>query len=119
MIQRYAIAVLLSMATISSAAESPRVTGIYSDMRYIPQAGDVIGTEVHVLYARDKFYVLFQNARGEPDPPILVPASVNGSTLAFEVPSEGRFTGTVSATELTGRLGATELRLSRGKSYWE
>ena len=33
------------------------LTGIYSDMHYIPQAGDVLGTEVFIVATRDGYSV--------------------------------------------------------------
>jgi hypothetical protein len=56
----------------SSAQQQPKVTGFFTDMHYIAQAGDVLGTEVWIVYARDRFWASVQEAEGEPDPPVTV-----------------------------------------------
>jgi acyl-CoA reductase-like NAD-dependent aldehyde dehydrogenase len=44
-------ALLFGLAVVPShAQQQPRVTGMYIDMVYIPQAGDVLGTEVFLVF---------------------------------------------------------------------
>jgi len=57
----------------------PRVTGFFSNMEYIKEAGDVVGLEVWIVYARGSYWATVQVAEGEPDPPEVVPVQVSGS----------------------------------------
>jgi len=76
-------------------------------------------------------FVLFQSSEGEPDVPVLVPVRIAGNNIEFALPKEspyaGRFAGTLSRTELSGKFdggqedphGGEVIRLKRGKSYWQ
>ena len=110
----------------------PRVTGFFSDMTYIRKAGDVVGTEVWIVYARGGYYASVQIAEGEPDPPYLVPVEVSGSTgVKFTirqplVNQDGKpvpdalieFQGTVSKAGLMLSMPEHKL-LKRRNSYWQ
>ena len=54
-------------------------------MHYIAEAGDVIGTEVRVVYARGQYRASVQMAEGEPDPPVVVPVEVSDTHVKFTV----------------------------------
>ncbi len=38
------------------AAARPKVTGIFSDMHYSAEGGDVVGAEVFIMYSNDGYY---------------------------------------------------------------
>jgi hypothetical protein len=115
----------------------PRVTGFFSDMHYVREAGDVVGTEIWIVYARGHYWATVQEAEGEPNPPVVVPAEVSGlSKVKFTITNHlvygdgkpapdlvTRFEGTVSKTGLllsTPELaGSTPTLLKRSKSYWQ
>ena len=40
----------------TNAQVQPRITGTYSDMRFIEDAGDVVGTGIKIVYAGDHIY---------------------------------------------------------------
>jgi hypothetical protein len=117
---------------ISSAAAAKRkparlrVTGIYSNMNYVEEAGDVVGMEVFIVDGGDGYYATVQIAEGAPDPPVLVKVEVKGTAIEFTLPGEagaslGKFTGTITARGLRGKF-ANAVRaeyLSRRKSYWQ
>jgi hypothetical protein len=125
--------VLFLLSFSSSAAQhQPRVTGFFTDMAYIPEAGDVVGTEVWIVYARDRYYAAVQDAQGEPDPPVVVPVAVSGSQVKFSTrkprlyqdgrPAPDEVTDYVGTVTKTGLLlstpGSTRL-LKRRNSYWQ
>lgn len=110
----------------------PRVTGFFSDMQYIREAGDLVGTEVWIVYARGGYYASVQIAEGEPDPPYLVPVKVVGLTgVEFTIrepllDQDGRpvpdavtnFEGTVSKAGLLFSKPERKL-LKRRNTYWQ
>lgn len=73
---------LLAVAT-AGAQREPKVTGFFTDMHSISESGDVVGTEVWLVYARGHYYAAVQDAEGEPDPPVIVPVNVSGSRIEF------------------------------------
>jgi hypothetical protein len=127
--------VVTTLAVLSLAAtawaEKVRVTGCFTNMHWVADAGDVLGMEVRILYSLNPdgvsgdYWVLFQDAQGAPAAPVLVKATVTGQTLEFAVPAssgaEGTFKGVVTETALEGMFSGVQnpIRLPRGKSYWE
>jgi hypothetical protein len=116
-----------------SNAQQPvgKTTGIYSDMSFNRESGDLSGVEIFILYTRDGPMVYFQDAEGSPNTPVVVPASFKGSTLAFILPERrgysGKFIGTLVGDRLMGRFdsgqisktGKVDFILKRGLSYWQ
>ena len=110
-----------------TADQVPRVTGFFSDMHYIEDAGDVLGTEIHLVAARGGYRAVIQCAEGGPGVPVVVPVKVSGQQIEFEIPDQddnfccpGKFRGTVSKDTLTGKFDSCDdkLILKRGRSYW-
>jgi len=101
-----------------------RITGIYSNMAYSAQEGDVLGTEVFVVNTNQGYYVVFQSGEGEPTVPVVVPAEVSGSSIHFALPPGvvgGTFTGTIGSSQLTGSFSSNHqvIHLKRKASYWQ
>jgi hypothetical protein len=124
------IVVLLAIAS-SSGQQQPRVTGFFTDMRGTP-SGDVVGTEVWIVYARGKYYATVQDAAGEPDPPVIVPVEVRGSQIEFTtrramLSGNGRplpdlvlnYAGAVTTAGLALSVNGNSRTLRRGTSYWQ
>ena len=123
--------ILLLAISASSAQQRPHMTGFFTDMRYIPGTGDVLGTEIWITYARGRFWAAVQMAEGAPDPPVVVPVEVSGSTIKFSVttklidqsgnPSELviPFEGTVTRAGISGKANSVEFNLKRRTSYWQ
>ena len=110
-----------------AAGLAPRVTGFFSDMRYNKEGGDVLGTEVHIVFSQDKHHAVIQCAEGAPGVPVVVPVAVSGAEIEFEVPDQretlccpGKFRGTVSKDALRGKFDTChdKLVLKRRQSYW-
>ena len=112
------------MFTITSVVAAdqnrPRVTGFFSDMHFVQEAGDVIGIEVWIAFARGSYWATVQLAEGEPEVPIVVKALVNGDHIEFHLnePNED-FKGRVVGDRLVGNLGAERISLPRRRSYWQ
>ena len=105
--------------TSGPAWSSLKPTGIFSDMRYVDKAGDVIGTEVFIVATGGGYCAVVQVAEGVPQDPVVVSAKIEGSAVSFVLPSAGgglRFVGTLTPDDLVGTLGSEKVRLRRGKS---
>ncbi len=91
-------------------------------MRYIADAGDVVGTEVLIVFTGDGYRAVVQIAEGVPEVPVVVPTEVEGTDVSFTLPTDYgnlRFTGRVTRAALVGTLGSERVSLRRGKSYWQ
>jgi len=105
------------------------ITGVYSDMRLIPEEGDYLGTEVTLLESRTDgtphYHALVQFAEGEPSSPQLVPVSVKGVNIKFTANYIGimdvKFVGYVTEDSLKGSFSGLdgEVDLPRGNSIWQ
>jgi hypothetical protein len=106
--------------------------GTFSNLHYIAQTGDVVGTEITIIPQYKTAYAIFQCSEGAPSDPFLVPVSINGNQIQFTVHSrdkscEGTFIGTITTRGMTivaqsdnkGQKApeAGELLLRRA-SYW-
>ena len=65
------------------------ITRIFSDMYFNQEGGDLLGTEIFIVYGgRETGYVAFvQESDGEPGPPMIVPVEANGDKASFTVPA--------------------------------
>jgi hypothetical protein len=114
----------MALTTASATGRVSKVTGIYTNMTYNAEGGDVVGTEVFVVNTNRGYYVVFQSGDGEPSVPVVVPVEVSGSTIRFTLPPGmvgGTFTGTIDTTQLTGSFSSNHqvIRLKRNASYWQ
>ena len=111
----------LALPLAAGSPPSPDVRGLYSNMTYVEEAGDVVGMEVFIVFGRG-FYATVQEAEGEPDPPVLVPVIVRGQSVRFTLPDKRTFVGTVTSKGLKGHFignKGSDQFLRRGKSYWQ
>jgi hypothetical protein len=123
----------ISMQAQSTPAQrhSPAF-GTFSNMHYIAQTGDVVGTELTIIPQYQTAYAIFQCSEGTPSDPVFVPVSISGNQIQFTVHTrdkscDGNFTGTITAhglkliaqSENKGQKPSEggEL-LSRRPSYW-
>ncbi len=133
--RRIALAVCLLCVLVSSSSIAqvrPRITGFFSDMRLNGETGDVLGTEIWIVYARNRYWATVQMAEGSPERPVVVPVEVTGSRIRFVVPMEVNygdgsrapdlmlvFEGRVTGVGLTGKFNGNPITLKRSRSYWE
>jgi len=128
-----ACALVLLSASIAVSADAVRVAGVYSNLHYNKEGGDLLGAEILIFPSKGPttFSALVQLAEGGAPFSVLVPVLVTGSKVEFTIPEGGpygglRFSGSVSRTELVGRWssgsafgGGDREQLKRGKSYWQ
>jgi hypothetical protein len=83
-----ALAISVVPLTQAYAAEEqkPRVPGIYSDLAYSNEGGDLLGTEIFIIPIGNSEYVaFFQCWGGESTQPVTVPVKVSGDAISFTV----------------------------------
>jgi hypothetical protein len=124
----FVVVLVLSHGQPMRARPTPRVTGTYTDMHFIKEAGDVVGDELKIAYAGGGFQGVLQIAEGEPGKLILVDIHCEGAQIDFSIPDSspyaGTFTGIIENEILDGefRFKSSEtvrVKLPRGKSYWD
>jgi hypothetical protein len=132
MLSRTACVVLLALfaaVAFAGSAQVQRVTGIYSNLYYNKEGGDLIGMELLILpsgHGPEPAYSVFvQIAEGGAPFSALVPLKVTGAQIEFTLPPGGtydreHFIGTFKRAELVVRWSqGTEEHLKRGRSYWQ
>ena len=120
------LAVVLALICAASVeAKEARITGIFSDMHFVPEAGDVSGMEVFIMYTSEGYYAVVQFAEGSPLVPLVVPVNVDKSSVRFTVPlptgAKRQFLGVVTEEGLIGKFenAGEKFNLKRSKSYWQ
>jgi hypothetical protein len=113
-------------AAVVAAQSRVQITGVYSDLRYNAQGGDLLGMEVFIVVGPGGYFATVQCAGGEPAKPELVPVSYSNGhvdfTLAAAQPEcRSHFRGTITRRGLRGRFDGetTDRQLPRRKSYWQ
>ena len=109
---------------------SAKITGTYTDMYYNRDGGDLLGTELKIVFTSKGYQGVIQFGHGGASPLMIVEIKVNGNKIQFDIPLTQpplyptHFEGTVDATGLKGifRIGTIEgesVILKRSKSYWD
>ena len=118
----------LAAATTTSGKKqrAVRVAGLYSDLAYNEEGGDLLGMEVLLVAGPGGYYATVQCAGGAPGRPSVVPVQVAGTRVSFALPPGQpdcgtAFTAIVSASGMRGRFaGESATRwLPRKNSYWQ
>lgn len=128
---------LACVPSASFAQPRQQIAGIYSDLSYNQESGDLGGTEIFVVLGGgpDVHYFAFvQEAEGQPLDPVIAPVILKGEkatirarfadyTLLFEGKfSKTSFDGTLTVSSKSGKKSASSsepFHLKRQKSYWE
>jgi hypothetical protein len=114
-----------SPTLLASDTPKTKVTGIYSDLAYYQESGDLLGDEIMVLFSEQGYFVVLQYAEGVPSKPVLVPAVISGQRITFMLPPPmddwGAFVGEIEGDHLVGKFQRSEqaLDLRRKNSYWQ
>ena len=116
---------------IDAQASGPlNPTGVFGRLEYHKDAGDIVGLEIFIVKGRSGYPAVVQIAEGVPEDPAVVPITLEGAVLSFEVGyghARLRYRGTVRPDGLYGKFdnGAFSERddgfflLRRGRSYWQ
>jgi hypothetical protein len=134
-VARFTLILLLAVSGIlpadpSSASEphKAKVTGTFTNLKYLKEAGDLLGYEIRVLFTQKGYYALVQVASGGAGVAVLEPVRISEERLliAFKDHPFGleSFEGAISQATLTGKFRFTtgtaeSVSLKRGKSYWD
>jgi hypothetical protein len=100
--------------------------GTFSNLRYVDESGDVLGTEITIVPQYRSAYAIFQCAEGAPTNPIFVPVAIKRNRVTFTIKNgdgcPGTYNGIVNAKGLTLSVNPTSIEgdgfLPRRKSYW-
>jgi hypothetical protein len=105
------------------ATSSAKITGIYSTLKSVGGDDDMIGLEVVIVRSREGLRAFVQTADGVPAAPVIVPVSVDGPTVSFNIPSTTgeplEFRGKATRQGLSGTLDDRPLTIPRRRSYWQ
>jgi hypothetical protein len=105
-----------------------KITGTFSDLHFVKEAGDLLGTEIKIVYAGGSYQGALQFAEGAPSELVIVKIHKDGNKISFSIPDDnpyaGEFQGSVSSEALQGEFrfksgGTEKVTLHRGKSYWD
>lgn len=120
------LALCLPALAYQRKAQKVQITGTYSSLRYIEEAGDLVGMEVFISYSRDGYHATVQIAEGVMFAPVFVDVQVKGSNIEFTLPGNSterakRYKGRITVKGLTGKFEEDVARefLPRKKSYWQ
>lgn len=110
----------------ASTKKKQQLTGIYTDMRYNEEGGDVLGMELYLVYGGRGYFATVQCAGGAPSRPVIVPVQISGNRVTFRLPESLpecgiSFTGVITAKGLKGRFEGeeTDRWLPRRNGYWQ
>jgi hypothetical protein len=107
---------------------SVKVTGFYSDMRFVGNGGNVQGTEIFIVRGdRSDYFAVLQCANGAPGKPVVVMATVSAQDVELAASTDGAshcpmtlFKGHVTASGVSGSfVGGPAITLARKSSYWQ
>src|SRR2546421_11339072 len=110
------VCVVVLTVTITRNFGQPIVTvpGVYESFTVGKGSGDLEGMRVGIVSAGGGYYAIVQIAQGgaEDPKPVFVPADVKGRSVSFSV-GDDKYTGTVTAAELTLKEGSGQSHLKR------
>ena len=106
MIRPLTFVVLLGVAGAIHGQSTPRqrhaiTFGTFSNLRYIPESGDVLGIEITIVPQYKTAYAIFQCGEGAPTDPVFVPVELKRNHFRFVIRSQDRscdgiFIGTIT-----------------------
>ena len=111
-----------------TSGASVTINGVYSDMCFNEEGGDVLGIELHVVYSKSGYYVIYQASEGEPSVPSVIKATIKDRVIEFLIPEgviySGKFHGVLKDKGIEGKIEgyseyADKLFLKRQLSYWQ
>jgi len=99
--------------------------GIYSNMQAVE--GEFSGFEFFIVPSNDGDFLIFQEAEGWPEKPLILRVQIGGKTTSdnnlvrFTHPTMGPFEGKIEGERLIGEFSAMKykIELTKGKSIWQ
>ena len=82
------VCAVIALPLAGAAQSTTQLTGVFGDLHYVEEAGDVVGTEIIVTRTKAGYRVIFEEGEGEPGPVDTVPATIKGDSLFFELPPD-------------------------------
>lgn len=116
---------LVPALSTPQASPQAHVSGIYSDLYYNSDGGDLLGMELVIIPNDSGYVACVQIAEGGSPFVIVVPISIIGAKVEFTIPQGSQYGGEHFAGYLSGRklvlhwAKGQEETLLRGKSYWQ
>jgi len=126
---------LILASLVPANAATTRVSGIYSDMYYNEEGGDLLGMELMIVPTNTNggYSAFVQFAEGGAPTVAIVSLDIDGTKIEFTIPKEiaiyggDHFVGVVKGDGIVGHwsngqpafTGGKEEHLKRGKSYWQ
>ena len=127
--RRCVVMALFLAHSVVMAGEPKRITGIYSNLAYNQEGGDLLGMEVFIIPSDERSgnsYTAFVQVAEEGAPfNAMVALKTKGNRIEFTLPRGGTysnkyFVGAFKGSELVIRWeNGDEEHLRRGKSYWQ
>jgi hypothetical protein len=123
-----AILLLASSFAVAGNATNAKMTGIFSNLAYSAQGGDMVGVEVFITSDGGAYYAIVQCGAGRLGAPILVPVNIDVPQVSFILPKQneancpdGEVKGTITTRGLRAKIDDRDwpVYLPRRKSYWQ
>ena len=116
----------------SQIKHSENLTGLYTNMQYNEESGDINGVELFIVTKREGYIAYFQDAEGGPFLPIIIPIEIKNKKIEFEIPKRGhgysgKFIGIIhessielsNSSEASNQKSNEKIILLKGLSYWQ
>ncbi len=121
---------LFACTVVSVPIPNKKLTGIYTNLKFNGESGDVAGIEIFVVWSKQGYRVVFQDAEGSPRSPIVVDATISDKKIKFTLPERkgysGEFVGEFVEDGIAGSFAdgtrsdaGKMVRLKRSLSYWQ
>lgn len=121
-----ALAVMGVGLVAEGGAQPPQPTGLFSNLKYVEEGGDLVGMEVYLVQGATNLVAVVQCAGGAPTDPAVVRVDASGGRIRFTLPQPRgdcgtEFEGVVTDKGLRGGFAGevTQRWLPRKKGYWQ
>jgi hypothetical protein len=124
-VKRLAIfAVLILSAAVDAAQADLRISGIFSNLRYSEESGDLGGWEILVIPSGKSTYTAVVELAEGQGPAVAVGTLMEkGGRFTLTIPAgsslSGTYKGAISAKDMRIETPAGTETLLRGRSYWQ
>jgi len=118
---------LLSIVNIATANERVKYSGTFSTFYYNEEGGDLLGTELRIVFTSNGYQGTIQIAEGTPSKLMFITPVFKERNISFLIDDEsykGRFEGKYTELGIEGKIsyeggGESVERLPRKAGYWD